>query len=367
MNSDSIHMTIMRPSTPNPSFLVTGKTDRAIRPCTVLDEDYIKLKDDDIAKGMAMIHASDLLASRGEVDQAVASLKRSIEFFRSWPTKMGDVYLALGHLYMTQSSYDESDTNFKIAKEQFTKVFEDKKWLEKEVFPKEKMHYYLQNRLCCVFSHLGSIAFSRHDFKSAEDYFHQALDEAKKSAIAGLYIDRNFPLKDWSVVKEARLNVAECFSNLACLCAEQSNRHAAIKHYNDALALQIQELGEDNDTVAKTLYNIGTLHYRSQEYNLALKSYKQVLKMRKMLFGPRHISNAEILIEIATAHEKNEEIDMALSALKAADTIISLHYGHKQIGRGLIAFRVGAMYTRRGDAELALTSLNRKYFGKHFS
>jgi tetratricopeptide (TPR) repeat protein len=367
MNSDSIHMTIMRPSTPHPAFLVTGKTDRAIRPCTVLDEDYIKLKDDDIAKGMAMIHSSNLLANRGAIDQAVASFKRAMEFFRSWPMKMGDVYLALGHLYMTQSSYHESDTNFKNAKEQFTKAFEDKKWLENEVFSQQKIHYYLQNRLCCVLSHLGSTAFSRHDFKSAEDYFHQALDQAKKSAIAGLYIDRHFPLKALSVVKEARLNVAECFSNLACLYVEQSNRHAAIKHYNDALALQIQELGEDDDTVAKTLYNIGTLHYRSQEYNLALKSYKQVLKMRKMLFGPHHISNAEILIDIATAHEKNEEIDMALSALKAADTIISLQYGHKQIGRGLIAFRVGAMYARRGDAEFALTSLNRKYYEKHVS
>jgi tetratricopeptide (TPR) repeat protein len=327
----------------------------------VLDQDIIKLKDDNLAQGMTMIQASELLVHQGEDDNAVASFNRAMEFLRSWPMKLGDVYLELGHLCMKQSRYQEGDTNFKHAKNKYIQALEDKRLIEEDIFPQQKITYYLQNRMCCVLSHLGSIAFSQHDFKSAEDYFHQALDESKKSAVAALYIDRNLPIQDTSVVKEARLNVAECFNNLASLCAEQNNRNAAIKHYNDALALQIQQLGEDNDSVAKTLYNIGTLHYRSQEYNLALKSYKQVLKMRRLLFGPRHISNAEILIEIATAHEKNEEIDMALSALKAADTILSLQYGPKHFSRGRIAFRVGAMHARRGDEELALASLNRKY------
>jgi tetratricopeptide (TPR) repeat protein len=362
MNSDSHHPSTRRPSTPHPAFLVTGKVDRGIRKCDVLDEDSIKSNDTNLAKGMAMVHASELLADRGEVDDAVTSLNRAIELFRSWPMKLGDVYLAMGHIYMKQLKYHESNKQFQNAKVQYAQAFEDKRWIEQALFPEQKINYYLQNRLCCVLSHLGSIAFAQNDYRKANDYFHQALDEAKKSAILGLYIDRNFPVKDMKVVKEARLNVANCFNNIASLYAEQNKRPAAIKHYNDALALQIRELGEDNDSVAKTLYNIGTLHYRSLEYNLALKSYKQVLKMRRMLFGSRHLSNAEILIDIATAHEKNEEIDMALSALKAASSIISFHYGNKHIDMGRIAFRVGAMHARRGNVDFALESFNRKYF-----
>ena len=175
-------------------------------------------------------------------------------------------------------------------------------------------------------SALGDACLTNEDHEEALRYYTQALEVGKKT----------FPVGHPSV------------------SAEQGDKANAIKNYNSALALQMQELGEDHPSVAVTLHNIGTMHYRSQEFHYALKSYKQVLKMRRYLLGNEHISIAECLLNIATVHEKAGEFERCQSALNAAIRITAKHHGAQSVQCAHITQLIGALNARSECDEVAL-------------
>lgn len=314
-------------------------------------------------KALDMIRTCTALARKGEYDNALKSFTSTLDKLRimlpSNHPNRGDIFFGIGLIHKKQSNHEECILHLQNALEIYQNALGDRNW--NKCAPNQKIDYYLRNRLFNVLSHLGSVSFACNDYNMAQEYFTKALTEAKTSAISALYIDRNFPLESGSVLKQARTHVTECLNNLASLCAKSDKRSAAISHYNEALALQIQELGEVDPGVAIILYNIGTMHYRSGQYNLALKSYRQVLKMLKSLFGSHHSSNAVVLLDIATTHEKLKEFEQAKSAFNAARTITTTLCGSKHVDIGRITYRIGAMHARQGEVVLALESIYRKY------
>jgi len=154
--------------------------------------------------------------------------------------------------------------------------------------------------------------------------------------------------------RQALLQEADTLNNLANLHGERSEWAEAIRHYNFALHLQMQQLGEDNPVVANTLFNLGTMNYRYGNLSGALKSYKQVAKMRKNCLGSG-IEVSDALTNVALVQAQMGDIEKAESMYSAALRIAMKCVGEKHIKVATIMLAMGDMFVQhKQEAEVAL-------------
>uniref|UniRef100_A0A7S4K140 Kinesin light chain n=1 Tax=Odontella aurita TaxID=265563 RepID=A0A7S4K140_9STRA len=143
-------------------------------------------------------------------------------------------------------------------------------------------------------------------------------------------------------------------SNIATVHAEQSEWRYAISRYNEALEIQMEQFGEDDQEVANTLTNLGTMNFRFGNLPLALKSYKQAWRMRQNIFGSAHIHVSDALLNVALVHEHMGNIARAEScyanALRAAKNSV----GDQHLKVALLKNSLANICLHTGKEELAL-------------
>ena len=153
---------------------------------------------------------------------------------------------------------------------------------------------------------------------------------------------------------QALLQEADTLHNIANLHGERGEWTEAIRHYNYALHLQMQQLGEDNSIVATTLSNIGTMNHRAGNLNGALKAYKQVAKMRKNCLG-NTIEVSDAIVSVALVQSQMGLIDKAEHMYSTALRIAVREVGERHIKVATIMIGMGDMYLQHmGNDEKAL-------------
>eukprot|EP00563_Minutocellus_polymorphus_P008029 CAMPEP_0181022242 /NCGR_PEP_ID=MMETSP1070-20121207/1410_1 /TAXON_ID=265543 /ORGANISM="Minutocellus polymorphus, Strain NH13" /LENGTH=573 /DNA_ID=CAMNT_0023099171 /DNA_START=154 /DNA_END=1875 /DNA_ORIENTATION=+ len=153
---------------------------------------------------------------------------------------------------------------------------------------------------------------------------------------------------------QSLLQEADTLHNLANLHGERGEWTEAIRHYNYALHLQIQQLGEDNSIVANTLSNIGTMNHRAGNLNGALKAYKQVAKMRKNCLG-NCVEVADAIVRVALVQSQTGLVDKAENMYNVALRIAVKEVGENHIKVATIKIAMGDLYLQhRHDDERAL-------------
>ena len=147
---------------------------------------------------------------------------------------------------------------------------------------------------------------------------------------------------------QSLLQEADILNNIANLHGERGEWTDAIRHYNYALHLQIQQLGEDNSIIANTLSNIGTVNHRAGNLNGALKAYKQVAKMRKNCLGSG-IEVADAIVRVALVQSQMSLFDKAESMYSTALRIAIRDVGDRHIKVATIMIAIGDMYLQRWE------------------
>lgn len=362
----------VRPPTPVPKFILSDTTasvkppkDDSREPTELsnnLDEGVLELKrtlgdsHPDVAFSINVI--GDACMANGDFEEALNYLSQALAikrecFCENHPSISNTLY-SIGSVNVQLSILSEGMENFKEALRIYRHAFVNRKWMKDNKDPKfEAPNYYLLHMTSLVLTSIGGIEFAREEYNSAMDYYLEALDQAQQAAVNACEEEKKTGVSGKSIVKEARLSVANILSDMASVCAEKGERVEAIKHYNSALAIQIRELGEDDPAVACTLHNIGTMNYRAGNLHLSLKSYKQVLKMRRLLFGFDHQSVVNTLLTIAMVHEKANEIDKAESALFAALKINARVHGEVSVPVANVTEKLGSIQARNGREEAA--------------
>jgi len=153
---------------------------------------------------------------------------------------------------------------------------------------------------------------------------------------------------------QALLQEADTLHNIANLHGERGEWAEAIRHYNYALHLQVQQLGEDNSIVATTLSNIGTMNHRAGNLFGALKAYKQVAKMRKNCRDSK-IELADAILSVALVQSQIGLLDKAENMYGTALRITVGEVGERHIKVATIMIGMGDMYLQyKDDDEKAL-------------
>ena len=298
-------------------------------------------------------------------NDALASKKKALP--QHHPS-IADTLRSKGDVSRKIGLHEESEFLYRAAHAIYREAFDNRSWITPgNQESKHKVDHDLHQMLSMTLINIGTIHFDKKEYKQALQAYNEAKQEAKMSAIDAVVLDRHNSAdssRDTSRVAETRVFISVIMNNIATVYAEQKSNLNAVKTYNEALNLQMQEVGEDHLSVSCTLHNMGTFHYKNGEYQLALKCYKQVLKMRRLLLGNEHISIADALMNIAIVHEKASELDRAESALNAALRVVSKVFDENDFRAAFIVDCIGALNARNGydlDALTCFTSALKNY------
>lgn len=275
-------------------------------------------------------------------------LKRRI--FGQYHLEVADTLRSIGLVAKELHRFDQSLKSFAEAQIVYHKNIDNDDTAGKSKKLNCDFCFTIAWKVACTHNDIGNIHFNQHRHEDANDNYHKSLsiyrclsDKAKqieesptntkpRSKIQGQLID---------------LMIAESLNNIASVCAELNDRTRAISYYNEALNIQMRELGEDDQAVAATLNNIGTMNFKAGNFDAALKSYKQALKMQRNTLGPSHIDTVDSILNIAATHAKAGDRPKCYAYLERACVVATYALGEKHI-------KVGKIYTKLGRTSLLM-------------
>ena len=302
---------------------------------------------------VAIVSLARAYYDREDYDNAYRHFKDALLMKRKTLQKhhpsIADTLRSLGETKKKLNDIKQSEKYYIDALSVYRRAFEERNWISPKVQDsKNQIDYDLHQMMSRVLVHLGTINYEQEDYKTALNYYEDARREAKMSAIDAVVLDRNYKNQETSRLKESRLFISAIINNIANVYSRTNKIPMAIQTYNDALNLQIQEVGEDHFSVSCTLHNMGTMYYHNGEFPLSLKCYKQVLKMRRGLVGTEHPSIADALINIAIVHGKEGEFDRAESALKATLRVVNKVYDDNDFRVAFLEDCLGMLNAKNG-------------------
>ncbi|CAF3710860.1 unnamed protein product, partial [Didymodactylos carnosus] len=102
------------------------------------------------------------------------------------------------------------------------------------------------------------------------------------------------------------------YNTIGLLHSDQGEHTQALKHYEQALEIQLKTLGPNHPNVATTYSNIGAVHNDQGEYSQALKYFQQTLEIELKTLEPNHPSVATTYNNIGGVYEEQGEYSQAL-------------------------------------------------------
>jgi tetratricopeptide (TPR) repeat protein len=146
--------------------------------------------------------------------------------------------------------------------------------------------------------------------------------------------------------------VATSLNNLGRVMVQREDFVSALAHYEKALEIRCQQLGEDNIDSAATAFNAGQSLHQLGQYDRALKLY-HVFFVWFRKFSKSHRDIAVVLSGIAQIHPRKKEFKQALNFMrKALAGTAALGEYHSEVA--MILNRIGNFYFEQEEFDAAL-------------
>ena len=130
---------------------------------------------------------------------------------------------------------------------------------------------------------------------------------------------------------QKKLDEADRLYKLGTLEAERGRHRHALKHFNECLVLQRDNLGDDDTPeAARTLNAIGVVLSEIDEDFAALTALEEALYIRQTVQGPGHEDAAETLSNLTNLLRKVKEKEEAAEAARSGDTCSSDDEDHDE-------------------------------------
>lgn len=258
------------------------------------------------------------------------------ESFEGQPEIQAAVENTIGFTYLGLGRYDEAEPLLRSALKRRRSVLGDE-------------HPDVAESL----TNLGGLMLYRGDYRSAEGFFRQALEQRRKRL--GRHPD-----------------VAASLNDLGLSLAYLGDYAAAEPLYREALAMRRELVGRDDPTVAETLNNLAFLLHDKGDYAAAEPIYREVVAMDRKLLGDEHPNLAIDLDNFASLLDDKGDYAAAEPLFREALEIRrkALGEGHPDVAKSLN--NLASMLERKGDYAAARSlyqeaiAIRRKLFdGSH--
>jgi len=199
--------------------------------------------------------------------------------------------------------------------------------------------------------------------------------------------------------KESYLNVAKALAGLGCLYEAENKLDQAIDTFEEALTIRTDHYGQDHESVAELLLNIGSSHLTIGNYEKsmsvleealrilksfpenenvdiltktidtigrvydaqskpdeALICYRESLRARRRLLGPNHLCVADSFDLMASVYQARNEFNDAIRCIKEALQIRLENLGGDDIEVGNTLFGMGILCCEAGQYAESVSS-----------
>jgi serine/threonine protein kinase/Tfp pilus assembly protein PilF len=290
----------------------------------------------------------------------VASQRLESGHFGDQPDVVAELYITLGHSYLTLGRYAEGQEHFEHARNIVADIPESPT-LSARVLEGLGAAYELQNKFeeaersyrtarsrwkesgqsehfpAGVWPHgLPSILYLTGQYDESEQYYREALAIARKQldpndiriaqALAGLgaTLEAKSQLQEAiethkqsvEIYRKAQgaksMHVANCLNNLGN--AQQANGDfvGAAESHREALTIRRAIFNSDHPDIAMSLGNLGLVLMNLGEFEAAEEACREALAIRQRVLPPVHFSTATTLNNLALTLRNMERYDEAL-------------------------------------------------------
>lgn len=128
----------------------------------------------------------------------------------------------------------------------------------------------------------------------------------------------------------------------------------AFKHFNQALTVNREILGENHPYVANSYLSLGNLYRNKGSYNKATEYYERALKINLAAFGENHPDVATTYVGIADIYKNSGSYDLAMQYYRQALVIYNKFLHEKNPKFGTIFLGYADVFKNKGNYDQAL-------------
>ncbi len=129
----------------------------------------------------------------------------------------------------------------------------------------------------------------------------------------------------------------------------------ALEHYQLALNIYKEKLGDDCLGVGNTLNYIGNIYFYEKKYDQAMSYYQEALRIRKLRLGNDHQDVADTINNIAITYDGQEKLDQGMEQHKEALRIRKLRLGNDHPDVAMTLFNMAFTYRNQKKYDQALS------------
>jgi tetratricopeptide (TPR) repeat protein len=153
------------------------------------------------------------------------------------------------------------------------------------------------------------------------------------------------------------LQVANALSNVGLIQFQLQDHETACYRYQEALQIQRDNYGSDENTdVASSLNSIGLILFKQGFHDAAKDCFCDSLRIRRKILGPNHRDVAVICYNLATVHLETGDDELAIKYYKET---LRVEQMTNQQDAVMTLQNLGLVHQQRGELEEALI-----YFGE---
>ena len=218
---------------------------------------------------------------KGEIDKSFEYFNKSLSISLSLPTQdsleIAVSYHGMGVLYYYKGDYDKSlEYHYTSLAIRLSKLGE--------------RHPLVADS----YVNIGIVSCQKGDYDTALDYYHKAL------------------LIRLDTVGERHPDIANSYLNIGAIYLEKGYYYNALQYHQKAVSILTITIGERHPAIAGSYMNIGLVYDKKGEYDKALEFYHKSLSMIRETAGEMHPLVAQNLTNIGVIYKKKEAYDKAL-------------------------------------------------------
>ena len=146
-----------------------------------------------------------------------------------------------------------------------------------------------------------------------------------------------------------RIALATELNDLAVTKTEREMYDAAISTYEEALAIERAEHGEEHPETARVIENMASVYYEKGDLQNSLSLLQQVLALREKIFGADSVAAARTRFNVGAVALKNNEFRRALEMTDAAIPVFRKNVGDKSTEVAVALGQRGSCLKGLGD------------------
>ena len=259
------------------------------------------------------------------------SLRQLVELHGEESLEAADARARLASLLQTRGAYDEAD-------EQLTRVLE----IRRELLAPD--HPDLAKSL----DRIGLLRRLQGRYEEAETAIREALDGARASGE--------------SEHKDER--IALYTNHLGLVLKDRGDSAEAEVAFREALALQIEVLGEDHPQVGSTLGNLGDLLARMSRFDEAEQLLQKGLDLHRRLYGDEHVVVATQINNLASFYKEMGDLETAEARQREALAIYRKNLGENHYYVAMSYNNLANILQDEGELDAA-EAMHRKSLALH--